>query len=260
MTSGPTREDSARGLRGAHLDDATGVGPVGTNHPGADQAAEQVGLRGELEVGVPARHRRDLTAERVLAAAGAGDLADDVPAHPELEAVSTGEEPVGPCVDVHGGADREHVVERENQGPGILAWVEPPPDRPAPPAQGTGLPVRPGSGTPQQRRRRPAGRHVPRVRRRRRCRASPARARAAGGRAAADRGPAGCRPRSAGRGWCRGSLACSCHDHEGDGGDGRDHHDDEVGRSEDVRGSPVDVLSQVGAVVGDHEDRQIGQG
>ena len=118
-------------------------------HPSADQAAEQVRAGREVEVRVVARNRSQFTAEGVVTAASTGDPPDHVPPHPQLEAVGTGQERVGPRVDVDGRADGEHVVEREHQGPGVLARVEPAPDRATPPTQGTRLPVRPGAGAAQ---------------------------------------------------------------------------------------------------------------
>ena len=115
-------------------------------------------MRRQVEVGVLARQRGQLATERVLPTTGAGDLADDVPAQPQLQAVGARQERVGPRVDVYGGADGEHVVEREDQWPRVLARVEPTPDRAPPPAEGARLAVGPRPRTSQH-----ADRHEPPV-------------------------------------------------------------------------------------------------
>ncbi len=107
-------------------------------------------VRGEVEVGVLACRGLRLTAEGVLAAARTGDARDDVAAQPELETVGAGQEGVGPGIDVHGRPDGQHVVERQHERPGVLARVETAPDRPSPPAQGSGLSPRPGARPAQQ--------------------------------------------------------------------------------------------------------------
>ena len=138
-------------LHRAHLDDPSGVRAVRADHPGTDQAAEQVrrpaGGRGrrpaaEPQVSSPPKGWSPPRAPGIL---------------PTTWRRSHSSSPSAPArkVSAHGSTCTAEPIATtwssgQHQRAGVLARVEPAPDGAAPPAEGTRLAVRPGPGPAEQ--------------------------------------------------------------------------------------------------------------